>query len=105
MTKHQNAFDAFKEGLSTATLLGYCDFSREFILETDASMNGLATILSQQSKDREICVIAYASCSLHPSKRYKHNYSSAKLELLVLKGSNGEILRLFIRLAISGLHR
>ena len=83
--KHQEAFDALKEGLSTAPVLGYPDFSREFILEIDASLNGLGTILSQQGKDRQIHVIVYASCSLHPSKRSMHNYSSAKLELLALK--------------------
>ena len=83
--KHQEAFDALKEALSTAPVLGYPDFSREFILEIDASLNGLGTILSQQGKDRQIHVIAYASHSLHPSERSMHNYSSAKLELLALK--------------------
>ena len=83
--KHQEAFDALKEALSTAPVLGYPDFSREFILEIDASLNGLGAILSQQGKDGQICVIAYASHSLHPSERSMHNYSSAKLELLVLK--------------------
>ena len=85
MTKHQEAFDALKEALSTAPVLGYPDFSREFILEIDASLNGLGTVLSQQGKDRQIRVIAYASHSLCPSERSMHNYSSAKLELLVLK--------------------
>ena len=83
--KHQEVFDALKEALSTAPVLGYPDFSKEFILEIDASLNGLGTILSQQGKDGQIHVIAYASCSLHPSERSMHNYSSAKLELLVLK--------------------
>ena len=90
--KHQEAFDALKETLRTAPVLGYPDISREFILEIDASLNGLGTILSQQSKDRQIHVIAYASHSLHPSERSIHNYSSAKLELASTEvGSNRKI--------------
>ena len=78
-------FDALKEALCTAPVLGYPDFTREFVLETDASLKGLGAVLLQQQKDGSICVIAYASQSLHPSERSMHNYSSAKLELLVLK--------------------
>ena len=85
MAKHQEAFDALKEALSTAPVLGYPDFSREFILEIDASLNGVGTILSQQGKDGQIHVIAYASHSLCPSERSMRNYSSAKLELLALQ--------------------
>ena len=78
MMKHQGAFDALKEVLSTAPVLGYPDFSREFILETDATLNGLGAILSQQGKDREIFVIAYTSLSLHALlKRSMCDYSSA----------------------------
>ena len=83
--KHQEVFDALKEPLSTAPVLGYPDFSREFILEIDASLNGLGTILSQHGNIGQIHVIAYASHSLHPSQRSMHNYSSVKLELLALK--------------------
>ena len=83
--KHQEAFDALKEALSTAPILGYPNFSREFILEIDVSLNGLGAILSQQGKDGQIHVIAYASHSLCPSKKSMHNYSSAKLKLLALK--------------------
>ena len=82
---HQEVFDALKEALCTAPVLSYPDFTREFILETDASLKGLGTILSQQQKDGSIRVIAYASQSLCPSERSMHNYSSAKLELLALK--------------------
>ena len=93
MMKHQYAFDALKEALTTAPVLGYPDFSREFILGTDASLNGAGAVLSQQGKDGQICVIAYASCSLHPSERSMHNYSSAKLKLLALKWALTEKFR------------
>ena len=83
--EHQEAFVALKEALCTAPVLGYPDFTREFILETDTSLKGLGAILSQQDKDRSICVIAYASRSLCPSERSMCNYSSAKLKLLALK--------------------
>ena len=79
------SFDALKEALSTAPVLGYPNFSMEFILETDSSLNNLGTTLSQQGKDRKIHVIACAICPLHQSEISMRNYSSAKLELLALK--------------------
>ena len=73
MKKHQDAFDALKETLSTAPVLGYPDFSREFILDTNACLNGLGAVLSHQGKKRETHVIAYASHSLTPSERSMGN--------------------------------
>ena len=91
--EHQEAFDALKEALCTAPVLGYPDFTRDFILETDASLKGLGTVLSQQQKDGSVHVIAYASQSLRPSERSMRNYSSAKLELLALKWAITEKFR------------
>ena len=59
--EHQEVFDVLKEALCTAPVLSYPDFTREFILETDASLKSLGTVLSQQQKDGSILVKAYAS--------------------------------------------
>ena len=46
-SEHQKAFDALKIALTTAPVLGYPNFSREFILEIDASLRGFGAVLSQ----------------------------------------------------------
>ena len=45
MTQYQEEFNALEEVLNTAAVLGYPDFSKEFILEIAASLQGLETIL------------------------------------------------------------
>ena len=61
MPEHQQTFNVMKEALLTAPVLGYPDFSREFMLETDASLPGLGAVLSQQDESGKLHVIAYAS--------------------------------------------
>ena len=84
-SEHQKAFDALELALTTAPVLGYPDFKREFTLETDASLRGLAAVLSQVDEEGRTHVIAHVSRTLRPSEKSMHNYSSAKLELLALK--------------------
>lgn len=78
------AFSQLKWKLTTAPVLGFADFTCPFILETDASQNGLGAILYQMQDDKKR-VIAYASRRLRNAERNDRNYSSMKLELLALK--------------------
>ena len=83
----QEGFDQLKKALTEAPVLAYPDYSKPFILETDASLKGLGAVLSQKGDDNEIRVIAYASRSLRPSEKSMRDYSSAKIELMALKWS------------------
>ena len=55
------------------------------LLETDASLKGLGTVLSQQDLYGDQQIISFASRSLKPYEKSMRSYSSAKLELLALK--------------------
>ena len=79
----ETAFVKLKQMLTEAPVLGFPDFSRGFIVETDASFNGLGAVLSQQ-QENGLVVLGYASRALKPSERNMQNYSSMKLELLAL---------------------
>ncbi|KAK3737241.1 hypothetical protein QZH41_010870 [Actinostola sp. cb2023] len=79
----EDAFNKLKQMLTTAPVLGFPDFTRKFILETDASFHGLGAVLSQE-QEHGLVVLSYASRGLRPSERNMQNYSSMKLELLAL---------------------
>ena len=85
VSEHQKAFDTLKVALTIAPVLGYPNFDREFILETDASLRGLGTVFSQVNDTSKVHVIAYTSQTLRLSEQSMCNYSAAKLELLALK--------------------
>ena len=80
-------FNNLKQALVSAPILAYPDYSKEFILETDASLKGLGTVLSQRGDDGAVRVIAYVSRSLRPGEKSMQDYLSAKIELLALKWS------------------
>ena len=74
-SEHQKAFDTLKLVLTTAHVLGYPNFNREFILETDTSLRGLGAVLSQVDDTSKVHIIAYASQTLRPYEQSMYNYS------------------------------
>ena len=78
--KHQEAFESLKGAMTTAPVLGYADYTKPFILETDASHDGLSAFLSQE-QDGKSRVLAFARRRLRPSEKN----SSLKLEFLAMK--------------------
>ncbi|KAK3707424.1 hypothetical protein QZH41_002496 [Actinostola sp. cb2023] len=80
----QKAFEEIKTALTNPPTLAYPVFTEPFILETDASNDGLGAVLSQTQDGRKR-VIAYASRGLRGAEKNMDNYSSMKLELLALK--------------------
>ena len=77
----QSAFDTIKEKLSSPPVLSYADFSKPFVVHTDASLDGLGAVLYQEQNGMER-VIAYASRGLRSSEKH---YPAHKLEFLALK--------------------
>ena len=75
------AFEELKWRLTTAPVLAYPDFQREFVLENDASIEGIGAVLGQSLEDKKIHPVAYASRAL--SKAEKH-YSITELETLAV---------------------
>ena len=58
--KCEQAFNTWKSKLTTAPLLVYPYFSRPFVLEIDASFDGLCAVLSQDQEEGRV-IISYAS--------------------------------------------
>ena len=75
------AFSQLKALLTSATVLAFPQFDREFLLETDASGLGLGAVLAQKQDDGLVRPIAYASRTLQP---HENNYGSTEMEALAV---------------------
>ena len=77
----QDAFNKLRQCLCSAPVLAYPDFSRQFILDTDASDVGIGAVLSQVDAEGHERVIAYGSCALSKAER---RYCVTRRELLAV---------------------
>ena len=75
----EEAFQQLKQLLMRAPVLAYPNFSRDFLLETDASGLGLGAVLSQSQDDESIRPIAFASRTL---QAHEKTYGISELEAL-----------------------
>lgn len=78
--EQQEAFSDLKAKLTEAPVLACPDFTKTFILQTDASNYGLGAVLTQELDNVER-VIAYASRHL---KQAEKNYSATEKECLAI---------------------
>ena len=76
------AFWALKQACMNSPVLAFADYTKDFLLETDASKEGLGTLLSQKQEDGQFHLVAYGSWAL---TTHEKNYCCTKLEFLALK--------------------
>ena len=53
------AFDALKQACMTAPVLAFADYTKEFLLKTNASKEGLGAVLSQKQTDGQYHPVTY----------------------------------------------
>lgn len=86
------SFQELKSRLVSSPVLAYANFKLPFILEVDASHEGLGAVLSQE-QEGQVRPIAFASRSLQQAEK---NYSSMKLEFLAMKWAMSEKFREYL---------
>ena len=76
------AFQALKQACMSSPILAFADYTKDFLLETDTSKEGLGVVLSQKQADGHYHLVVYGIQAL---TAHEKNYHSTKLEFLVLK--------------------
>ena len=87
------AMYVLKGKVQSAPILVFPDFDKPFLLEMDASKEGLGVVLSQRQSDGHYHSITFGSHSLIPLEK---NYHSSKLEFLELKWSVTEHFKKYL---------
>ena len=78
------AVNILKRKVQSMPVLVFPEFDKPFLIEMDASKEGLGVVLSQKQSDGHYHPVTFRSHSLTLSKK---NYCSSKLEFLALKWS------------------
>ena len=77
--EHQKRLDMLIHRLTSPPVMAFPDFTKPFVLHTDASQEGLGAVLYQE-QDGKLRVLGYASRILTPSEKNYHmqqeNWSS-----------------------------
>ena len=76
------AFETLKQPCMHSPVLAFADYTKDFLLETDALKDGLGAVLSQKQEDGWFHPVAYGSLAL---TTHEKNYHLMKLEFLALK--------------------
>ena len=76
------AFEALKQACINSPVLAFTDYTKDFLLETDALKEGLGAVLSQKQEYGWFHPVAYGSWVL---TTHKKKYHSTELEFLALK--------------------
>ena len=76
------AFQALKQACMNSPVLAFADYTKDLLLKTDASKEGLGAVLSQKQEDGWFYLVAYGSGAF---TTHEKNYHSTKLEFLALK--------------------
>ena len=92
----EEAVRILKEKITSAPVLVFPDYNKPFLLETDASKEGLGAVLSQKQDDGRYHPVAFGSRTLTQSEK---NYHSSKLEFLALKWSVTEHFKEYLAYA------
>ena len=89
--EHQKRLDMLIHRLTSPPVMAFPDFTKPFVLHTDASQEGLGAVLYQE-QDGKLRVLGYASRTLTPSEKNYHMHAG-KLEFLALKWAVTEKFR------------
>ena len=90
---HQAAFEELKGILTSNQVMNYPDFSKPFVVKSDASLGSIGYVLVQNDDGGREKVISYGSKKLDPTQRRWSTYDREYFALLCSIRANAHYLR------------